>query len=76
METLALGNVFVPSGGGEVKGISVDDDGFVWAVNQFAHKFDPSSGALVGTYTGLSSPYTYSDMTGWALQNAACTPEG
>ncbi|MCA9650679.1 MAG: hypothetical protein H6712_19380 [Myxococcales bacterium] len=76
VETLALGNVFVPSGGGEVKGISVDDDGFVWAVNQFAHKFDPSSGALVGTYTGLSSPYTYSDMTGWALQNAACTPEG
>ena len=35
-----------------------------------------ASGALVGTYSGLSSPYTYSDMTGWALQNAACTPEG
>jgi hypothetical protein len=76
VETLALGNVFVPNGGGDVKGISVDGDGFVWAVNQYAHKFDPASGAIVGTYVGLSSPYTYSDMTGWALQNAACTPEG
>lgn len=76
VETLAPGNVFVPAGGGEVKGISVDGDGFVWVVNQFAHKVDPASGGLVGTYMGLSSPYTYSDMTGWALQNAACTPEG
>jgi DNA-binding beta-propeller fold protein YncE len=76
VETLALGNVFVPDGGGDVKGISVDADGYVWAINQYAHKFDPASGAVVGTYTGLSSPYTYSDMTGWALENAACTPEG
>jgi hypothetical protein len=76
VETLALGNVFVPNGGGDVKGISVDGDGYVWAVNQFAHKFDPASGAIVGTYVGLSSPYTYSDMTGWALENAACAPEG
>lgn len=76
VETLALGSVFVPAGGGSVKGISVDSDGYVWAVNQIAHKFDPASGALVGTYAGLSSPYTYSDMTGWALQNATCTPEG
>ncbi len=76
VETLALGNVFVPASGGEVKGISIDNEGFVWAVNEIAHKFDPTSGAVVGTYAGLSSPYTYSDMTGWALQNAACTPEG
>ncbi|MCA9712035.1 MAG: hypothetical protein KDK70_39735, partial [Myxococcales bacterium] len=76
VETLALGSVFVPAAGGLVKGISVDDDGYVWAVNDIAHKFDPSSGALVGSYAGLSSPYTYSDMTGWALLNAACTPEG
>jgi hypothetical protein len=76
VETLALGNVFVPDGGGAVKGISVDGDGYVWAVNQFAHKLDPGSGAIVGTYAGLSSPYTYSDMTGWALENATCAPEG
>jgi hypothetical protein len=76
VETLELGNVFVPNGGGDVKGISVDGDGYVWAVNQIAHKFDPASGAVVGTYVGLSSPYTYSDMTGWALENAACAPEG
>lgn len=76
VETLELGNVFVPGFGGLVKGISVDSDGFVWAINDVAHKFDPASGALEGTYNGLTSPYTYSDMTGWALQNAACTPEG
>ncbi|MCH9681508.1 MAG: hypothetical protein K0V04_08750 [Deltaproteobacteria bacterium] len=76
VESLALGNVFVPGSGGDVKGISIDSEGFVWAVNDIAHKFDPASGATVGTYAGLSSPYTYSDMTGWALQNATCTPEG
>ncbi|MEM7159330.1 MAG: hypothetical protein AAF799_41210 [Myxococcota bacterium] len=76
VETLELGNVFVPAGGGEVKGISIDGDGFVWAVNGMAHKFDPASGALEGTYNGLSSPYTYSDMTGWALQNTTCPPVG
>lgn len=76
VETLELGNVFVPTGGGLVKGISVDREGFVWAVNQIAHRFDPATGVAVGTYNGLSSPYTYSDMTGWALLNAACVPEG
>ena len=31
---------------------------------------------IATSYNGLSGPYTYSDMTGWGLQNAACNPEG
>src|SRR5690606_35926411 len=76
VETLALGSVFVPAGGGSVKGIRLDGDGYVWALHQLAHKFEPASGGLVGPYAGLSSPSTYSGRAGWALQSATCTPEG
>ncbi len=62
---------------GTVKGVSVDVDGYVWAVTQAdrAYRIDPDdfSTEFVG---GLVGAYTYSDMTGWALQNATCTPEG
>lgn len=30
---------------------------------------DPQTKAIQ-TYTGLNDPYSYSDMTGWGLQNA------
>lgn len=76
VDTLALGPTFTPPSGGLVKGVSVDGDGFVWAVNGVAWKFDPATGAEVGSYDGLDGPYTYSDMTGYALQNATCPPEG
>ena len=76
VDTLAPGNVFIAPGGGGVKGISVDADGFVWAVNDVAWKIDPETGLDVGSYNGLSGPYTYSDMTGWALANTTCPPEG
>ena len=60
-----------------IKGISVDVDGFVWAVTGSAHKITPDAPyAFDGSYTGLSGPYTYSDMTGWGLQNAAYNPAG
>lgn len=76
-DTLEIGKVFVAPGGGALtKGISIDVDGYVWAVNQIAYKVDPDTAVEVGSYAGLSSPYTYSDMTGWALQNAACPPAG
>jgi streptogramin lyase len=74
--TLALGPTFTTNTGGTVKGISVDRHGYVWAVNQIAYKVDPATGVAVGTYNGLSSPYTYSDMTGWALSNVTCPPAG
>ncbi len=76
IDTLSFGKVFVTQTGGTVKGISTDIDGFVWAVNNVAFKVDPATGVAVGTYGGLTSPYTYSDMTGYALGNVTCPPAG
>jgi len=50
----------------------VDSDGYLWTVNQNtsnATKVDLAKGAPVGTYPVGSHPYTYSDMTGYALRN-------
>ncbi|MCB9752592.1 MAG: hypothetical protein H6713_21775 [Myxococcales bacterium] len=56
-------------------GASVDGEGKIWLVDQQkdgggAFVFDPVTAELdfVG---GLDAPYTYSDMTGWALGNVA-----
>lgn len=60
------------------KGISIDLDGMVWAIGTFtnnAARYDPSTGQ-VDVYSALDYPYTYSDMTGWALQNTTCNPRG
>ena len=48
-------------------GVSIDFFGFVWAVNgNGAHRVDPDTG-VVTSYNGLTGAYTYSDMTGYAL---------
>jgi len=48
-------------------GVSIDFFGFVWAVNgSGAHRVDPETG-VVTSYNGLTGAYTYSDMTGFAL---------
>jgi hypothetical protein len=39
-------------------------------------KIDPVSLTVVNTYEGLNRPYTYSDMTGYALGNVTCPPAG
>jgi streptogramin lyase len=61
------------------KGVSVDKDGNVWSIAiggvGVAMRYDPTTQAI-DLYDGLTNPYTYSDMTGWALQNAWCEPEG
>ncbi|MEM9453374.1 MAG: hypothetical protein AAGF11_04295 [Myxococcota bacterium] len=53
-----------------VHGVSVDFEGYVWGVsmNTEAYRVDPMAGTwdVVG---GLVNPYTYSDMTGFALNN-------
>ena len=53
-----------------VHGVSVDFEGYVWGVsmNTEAYRVDPDAGTwdVVG---GLIGPYTYSDMTGFALNN-------
>ena len=62
---------------GLAKGISVDLHGNVWSIwnPNTAVRYDPVT-EQADAYTGLDGAYTYSDMTGWALQNAACEPAG
>jgi hypothetical protein len=60
-----------------VHGISIDFEGYVWGpaiYNNEAYRVDPMTGTI-DTVTGLNLPYTYSDMTGFALSNAG-TPSG
>jgi hypothetical protein len=76
METLAIGDEVVLPGQGQVKGVSVDIDGYIWAVRQddpSAYKIDPDD-YTIETFTGLDGPYTYSDMTGGSLANITCNP--
>ncbi|MCX4247723.1 NHL repeat-containing protein [Paraliomyxa miuraensis] len=53
-----------------VHGVSVDYQGYVWGVGMStsAYRVDPNTG-LYDTVGGLVNPYTYSDMTGFALNN-------
>jgi hypothetical protein len=54
-----------------VHGVSIDFEGNVWGVSLFgtnAYRIDPDTG-LFDTFTGLVQPYSYSDMTGFALSN-------
>jgi hypothetical protein len=53
-----------------VHGVSIDFDGHVWGVSMStsAYKVDPQTGTF-DTVTGLVGPYTYSDMTGFALSS-------
>ncbi|MCX4239130.1 Vgb family protein [Paraliomyxa miuraensis] len=65
----AYENIALPGCGTPV-GVSIDVEGFVWVVDQgssLAYKIDPITRAVVATVTGLSGPYTYSDMTGSGL---------
>jgi hypothetical protein len=56
-------------------GISIDYNGNVWGVSMGtqAYRVNPEDG-MVDTFNGLVGPYTYSDMTGWALGNAVGPP--
>ncbi len=75
METFAIGDTVTLPGEGQVKGVSVDMDGYIWAVltGGHAHKIHPNTYARE-SYDGLNDPYTYSDMTGGALYNVNCKP--
>jgi hypothetical protein len=59
-----------------VHGVSIDFDGNVWGVSlqaPEAYKVNPATGSF-DTFTGLNGPYSYSDMTGFALKNAGTIP--
>ncbi|HRE89172.1 MAG TPA: MopE-related protein [Myxococcota bacterium] len=52
-------------------GVAVANDGMLWTVNQCgsnATRINPDNGTVLGSYATGSSPYTYSDMTGYALR--------
>jgi len=54
-------------------GMAIDFDGMVWTINQGgseAYKIDPTTYAVKNVAVG-KGPYTYSDMTGFQLRNAA-----
>lgn len=66
-----------PVGGGEMVGVAIDWQGFVWTVSKdlnSAHKVDPSTWEVLNVPIG-SGPYTYSDMTGMQLRGALGTPK-
>lgn len=75
-ETMAIIKTIPLAGSSLVKGISIDFFGKVWAVDQGASAFriEPELGTF-DVYSGLTSPYTYSDMTGWGLANVN-NPQG
>ncbi|MCH9688534.1 MAG: hypothetical protein K0V04_44295 [Deltaproteobacteria bacterium] len=55
-----------------VHGVGVDFSGMVWGVSlsDDAYRIDPATGNF-DTITGFQQPYTYSDMTGFALASVA-----
>ena len=68
VKTLPLG-----AAGKNFVGMAIDFDGMVWSINQaesMAYKIDPKTYATTQIATG-NGPYTYSDMTGFQLRNAA-----
>jgi hypothetical protein len=76
-DTMQFGPAYVvPAKDDICKGVSIDFDGYVWVVDMVdsAWKLDRETGDW-DVYSGLNSPYTYSDMTGWGLLNAG-GPEG
>jgi streptogramin lyase len=59
-------------------GVAMDSSGHLWAVNyssSSATKINTANDQKVGEYPVGSSPYTYSDMTGYALHNFTA-PQG
>jgi streptogramin lyase len=65
-----LPTIDVGSGMGPV-GVAIDSQGHLWTVNQCdnsASKIDTASGEIMGSFPVGNGPYTYSDMTGYALK--------
>jgi len=75
MDVLGYANV----GGGRFPiGMTVDFDGYVWSANQqgsSATKINPDDLSIVCEVPVGSGPYTYSDMTGYALHSFTA-PQG
>lgn len=73
-DTLMVGDTVPLPGQGLHRGISVDVDGYIWAIplgGTEAFKVDPDT-YMFESVGGLNGPYTYSDMTGGQLNNVNC----
>jgi len=79
METMEVGDTVTLPESALHRGISVDIDGYIWAVplsGTTAYRIHPDTYSY-DVYDGLNAPYTYSDMTGGQINNVACNqPEG
>jgi len=66
-----MGKISLGKGRGP-HGVAMDFKGYVWAVNLAkgtVSKCDPKTMQLIGEYPVGKNPYTYSDMTGYTLNN-------
>ena len=73
-ETMIVGGKVLIPNNGFSRGIGVDVDGYIWSVplgGTVAHRIHPDT-FEIATYTGLNSPYTYSDMAGGQINNVVC----
>jgi len=73
-ETMIVGGKVMIPNNGFSRGIGVDVDGYIWSVplgTTVAHRIHPDT-FEIATYTGLNSPYTYSDMAGGQINNVVC----
>jgi YVTN family beta-propeller protein len=62
--------ISVGGGQGPV-GVAIDSDGHLWTVNQSSNsatRINTDTNQIMGNYPVGSNPYTYSDMTGYALK--------
>jgi streptogramin lyase len=60
-------------------GVSIDVEGYVWLVDTFsngAYKINAQNPSNYTRVNGLNQPYTYSDMTGFALNQVGFPPQG
>jgi hypothetical protein len=75
-DTVLAPSISIP-GSIQPVGVSIDVDGYVWVVDEFANaafKIDGDTYQLAGMTTGLNAPYTYSDMTGAGLDLVTFPP--
>ncbi len=73
MESMAIVKSIPLGASKSFVGMAIDFDGMIWAINQAeskGYKIDPTTYAATAVDSG-NGPYTYSDMTGFQLRNAA-----
>ena len=74
METMIVGDIVTLPGNNLYRGISVDVDGYIWAIQlggTSAYRIDPET-YETESYEQLNAPYTYSDMTGGQIAKVLC----